>query len=244
MKQKETLVATMPGIVMVEGSDGKAVDETTLGREVTDIELRAEALIIENDTDYENAGKFGTMLKQKAAQVVDFFKPMKDSAYKAHKAVCEREKSMLAPLRNAESVVKKSMSAYLMEQERKRREAEEAARRAAEMERERKLQEAAQLEATGDQSGAEEAMEEAMVMDDAATYAVPAAAKPKASGVSTTKDWEITEIDSDKVPVTVAGVELRPVDKAAVMRMIRMSKGKVKIPGITYHEVAKMSFRR
>jgi hypothetical protein len=167
---------------------------------------------------------------------------MKDSAYQAHKAVCDREKAMLAPLRNAEKIVKQAMSAYVEEQERKRREAEEAARRAAEAERERKIQEASVLEAAGDNEGAEAAFEEAAIMDDAASYAVvPAAATPKAAGVSTSKDWEIVQIDPKMVPL--AGIEIRPVDQAAVMRLIRASKGQIEIPGITYRQVAKMSFR-
>ena len=41
----------------------------------------------------------------------------------------------------------------------------------------------------------------------------------------------------------LAGIELRPVDQAAVMRLIRASKGQIEIPGITYRQVAKMSFR-
>ena len=78
----------------------------------------------------------------------------------------------------------------------------------------------------------------------AANYAVvPAAATPKVSGVSTSKDWEIVEIDPKAVPLAVAGIELRPVDQAAVMRLIRASKGQIEIPGITYRQVAKMSFR-
>ena len=144
--EKETMVATVP--------QTEIVDEQQLTRD----------------------GEFGKMLKKKASQVTTFFKPMKDSAYQAHKAVCDREKAMLTPLRNAEKTVKQVMSAYIAEQERKRREAEEAARRAAEAERERKIQEAATLE-------------------------------------------------------------------AAVMRLIRASKGQIEIPGITYRQVAKMSFR-
>ena len=118
------------------------------------------------------------------------------------------------------------------------------ARQAAEAERERKIQEAATLEAAGDADGAEAAFEEAAIMDDAASYAVvPATAAPKVSGVSTSKDWEIVEIDPKAVPLAVAGIELRPVDQAAVMRLIRASKGQIEIPGITYRQVAKMSFR-
>jgi len=236
MNQKESIVAVMPEL--------EPVDEQQLTQEVTDIEFRAESFVIQTPEDYEAAGEFGKMLKQKAAEVTGFFKPMKDSAYQAHKAVCDREKAMLTPLKNAEKIVKKTMGDYLMEQERIRREAEEAARRAAEEERERKLKEAMALEAAGDKEGAEAAVEEAVVMDEATGYSVPAPVKPKVSGVSTSKDWEITSIDTAKVPVNFNGMELRPVDQAAVMRLIRASKGSIAIPGIAYREVAKMSFRR
>ena len=236
MNQKESIVAVMPEL--------EPVDEQQLTQEVTDIEFRAESFVIQTPEDYEAAGEFGKLLKQKAAEVTGFFKPMKDSAYQAHKAVCDREKAMLTPLKNAEKIVKKTMGDYLMEQERIRREAEEAARRAAEEERERKLKEAMALEAAGDKEGAEAAVEEAVVMDEATGYSVPAPVKPKVSGVSTSKDWEITGIDTAKVPVNFSGMELRPVDQAAVMRLIRASKGSISIPGIAYREVAKMSFRR
>ena len=236
MNQKESIVAVMPEL--------EPVDEQQLTQEVTDIEFRAESFVIQTPEDYEAAGEFGKLLKQKAAEVTGFFKPMKDSAYQAHKAVCDREKAMLTPLKNAEKIVKKTMGDYLMEQERIRREAEEAARRAAEEERERKLKEAMALEAAGDKEGAEAAVEEAVVMDEATGYSVPASVKPKVSGVSTSKDWEITSIDTAKVPVNFSGMELRPVDQAAVIRLIRASKGSIAIPGIAYREVAKMSFRR
>ena len=234
--EKETMVATVP--------QAEIVDEQQLSRDVTDIEFQAESLVIQTDEDYAFAGEFGKMLKKKASQVTTFFKPMKDSAYQAHKAVCDQEKAMLTPLRNAEKIIKQAINIYDAEQKRKRREAEEAARRAAEAERERKMREASELEAAGDNEGAEAAFEEAAIMDDAASYAVvPATAAPKVSGVSTSKDWEIVEIDPKAVPLAVAGVEIRPVDKAAVMRLIRTSKGQIEIPGITYREVAKISFR-
>ena len=234
--EKETMVATVP--------QAEIVDEQQLSRDVTDIEFQAESLVIQTDEDYAFAGEFGKMLKKKASQVTTFFKPMKDSAYQAHKTVCDREKAMLTPLRNAEKIIKQAINIYDAEQKRKRREAEEAARRAAEAERERKMREASELEAAGDNEGAEAAFEEAVIMDDAASYAVvPATAAPKVSGVSTSKDWDIVEIDPKAVPLAVAGVEIRPVDKAAVMRLIRTSKGQIEIPGITYREVAKISFR-
>ena len=96
--EKETMVATVP--------QAEIVDEQQLSRDVTDIEFQAESLVIQTNEDYAFAGEFGKMLKKKASQVTTFFKPMKDSAYQAHKAVCDREKAMLTPLRNAEKTVK------------------------------------------------------------------------------------------------------------------------------------------
>ena len=151
---------------------------------------------------------------------------------------------MLQPLSNAEKILKQTMGTYVAEQERKRREAEEAARRAAQAEVDRKIQEAVDLDAAGDADGAELAMMEAEVMDDMSGSVSVAGTKPKAQGVSTSKDWEITGIDASEVPMNFAGVEIRPVDTAAVMRLIRASKGSIQIPGITYKEVAKIAFRK
>ncbi|MBQ6403803.1 MAG: hypothetical protein IJI27_07850 [Oscillospiraceae bacterium] len=219
-------------------------DEQALSREVTDIEFQAEALAVTTDEEYQQAAEFGKIIKQKAAAVMEFFKPMKDSAYQAHRAICDREKTMLTPLKNAEAIVKKTMGTYVTEQERKKREQEEALRRAAEAERERLLKEAAEKEMAGDAAGTEELLAEAVVMDEATTFAAPTRSAPKVSGVSTARDWEITEINERMVPMSVMGAVIRPVDKAAVMRLIRATKGTVQIPGIAYKEVAKMSFSR
>jgi hypothetical protein len=233
---------------MVAVIDGVAANqqeqELALNQQVTEIEFQAGAIVIDNDEDYQNAADFGRMLKQRASDVKDFWKPMKDAAHKAHAEICNKEKAMLQPLANAEKILKQTMGGYVAEQERKRREAEEAARKAAKEEAERKMQEAIALEASGDQTAAEAAVEEAEIMDNAAASVSVAAAKPKATGVSTKKDWEIVSIDSEKVPTTVMGIDIRPVDTAAVMRLIRMSKGQVSIPGIQFKEKVQMSFRK
>lgn len=235
--EKETMVATVP--------QAEIVDEQQLSRDVTDIEFQAESLVIQTDEDYAFAGEFGKDAEEKGVAGHDVLQAHEGQRLSGPQSGLRPGKGHADPmLRNAEKTVKQAMSAYIAEQERKRREAEEAARRAAEAERERKIQEAATLEAAGDADGAEAAFEEAAIMDDAASYAVvPAAATPKVSGVSTSKDWEIVEIDPKAVPLAVAGIELRPVDQAAVMRLIRASKGQIEIPGITYRQVAKMSFR-
>ena len=234
----ETVVAVLPKPSSVSPR------EEELENEVSEIEAMAQAVTISSDQDYESAGQFGVLLKKKAAEVMDFFKPLKDSAYKAHKAICDREKEMLTPLRNAEKTLKKTMGDYAMEQERKRREAEEAARRAAEEESRRKLEEAARLEKAGDAAGAEAALQDAEISEDVSRMVFVPGGAPKANGASAYKDWEIVSINSKDVPLSVSGVEIRPVDKAAVMRLIRASKGSIQIPGVVYREVAKMRFSR
>lgn len=235
----ETTVAVM------ESQDLELVErEEALCQEVTDIEFQAGAITIDNEDDYKEAGQFGRLLKQRTAEVKDFWKPLKEAAHKAHAEICAREKAMLQPLSNAEKILKQTMGAYISEQERIRREAEEAARRAAQAEAERRLQEAIALEAQGKSAAADAAVEEAEIMDEMSNMVSVSAEKPKAEGVTTKKDWEIESIDSSKVPVLFAGVELRPVDTSAVMRLIRSTKGQVHIPGVVYKEVAKVAFRK
>lgn len=233
----ETTVAVMEVADVTE-------QEKDLSRQVTEIEFQAGAITIDSEEDYQAAANFGRMLKQRTSDVKEFWKPMKDAAHKAHAEICSKEKAMLQPLTNAEKILKQTMGAYVAEQERKRLEAEEAARRAAQAEVDRKMQEAIDLDAAGDAEGAEMAMMEAEVMDDMSESVAVAAQKPKAAGVATSKDWEITGIDASVVPTTFAGVEIRPVDTAAVMRLIRASKGSIQIPGVSYKEVAKIAFRK
>ena len=237
MEGKETTVAVIETPDVTE-------QEKTLSKQVTEIEFQASAITIASEEDYQNAAGFGRMLKQRTSDVKEFWKPMKDAAHKAHAEICSKEKAMLQPLTNAEKILKNTMGAYVAEQDRKRREAEEAARRAAQEEVDRKMQEAIDLDAAGDAAGAEMAMMEAEVMDDMSESVAVAGAKPKADGASASMDWEIVDIDTNLVPTSVAGVEIRPVDKAAVMRLIRASKGSIKIEGITYKEVVKIALRK
>ena len=209
MEGEETTVAVIETPDVTE-------QEKTLSKQVTEIEFQASAITIASEEDYQNAAGFGRMLKQRTSDVKEFWKPMKDAAHKAHAEICSKEKAMLQPLTNAEKILKNTMGAYVAEQGRKRREAEEAARRAAQEEVDRKMQEAIDLDAAGDAAGAEMAMMEAEVMDDMSESVAVAGAKPKADGASASKDWEIVDIDTNLVPTSVAGVEIRPVDKAAV----------------------------
>ena len=223
MEQEEQVVAVLPEVV-----EGKTVAEAEMSKEVTAVEAQAGQITIASQSDYESAAAFGRLIKQKSAQIIEFFAPMKKAAHEAHQNICAREKEMLAPLISAEKTVKQVMGDYVMEQERKRREEEERVKRLAEAEAEKKLQEAMALEASGKKDEAEAALMEADIVD----------------GASSSIDWEITAVDDTKVPVDFAGMCIRPVDTKAIIKLIRASKGQIKIPGISYKSVAKLSFRK
>lgn len=222
--------------------ESKPPAEEALKQETSLLEIQAEGTLVTNDEEYQSAAEFGRAIKAKANEIAAFFKPMKDAAHKAHKEVCEREKKMLEPLAKAEKLVKQAMGAYVTEQERKRKEAEEAARRAAAAEAERKLADAISLEEQGREDEAAAAIEEAEVIDTVGSSLTISAAPPKVKGVTAKRDYEIVGVDGAKVPINFAGIELRPVDTAAVMRLICASKGSIQIPGITYRETTNMSF--
>ncbi len=236
--ENEKVVAIMPAIVRTEN------DEAVLSRKVTSTELEAESIIIETDEDYNNAAEFGKRVKQEAANVISFFKDMKDDAYKAHKTICDREKQILKPLQNAEAILKRVMGEYALLKERKRKAAEAETRRLAQEEAERKLLEAIKLEKSGDSAAAECVMLDAEMADTMSRNVTITAEPPKVKGVSQTTDWELVSVDNDKVPIAVAGMVIRPVDEKAIMRLIRASKGKVSIPGIIYKETIKTSIRK
>ena len=232
---KESIVAILP--VMHD-------KEIALSKSVMAMGLEAESVIIECDDEYKAAAEFGRRIKQAAENVKQFFKPMKDDAYRAHKTICEREKTMLAPLAHAEKALKNAMEAYSLRKEQERKAAEEAARRLVREEAERKLAFAAEQEKAGDAKKAESALLDAQIADSMSRTMQVFVPVPKADGVSTSKDWEITSVDLALVPAEISGILIRPVDTAAVMRLIRSSKGTVQIPGIAYKETAKMSIRR
>ena len=82
---------------------------------------QAEELTVKTDEDYASAGKVLVEIKTRIKQVQDYWSPLKKNASEAHKALCNREKEMLQPLKDAETVIKKTMLAYTTEVERKRR---------------------------------------------------------------------------------------------------------------------------
>lgn len=215
--------------------------EEILEKEVTEVEQAAKGIKIKSQRDYEAASEFLKSLKQTSKKVEDYWEPLRDSAYKTYNNILDKKKEMLTPLKSAEKILKATMTQFLNEQEKKRKAQEEAIRRLAQAEVDKKLDEAAELQKQGDAAGAEYAMTEAEVYDDASVSAVVSAKPKNVKGVTTRKGWKIKSIDASKVPIDISGIVLRPVDEKAVLKLIKSSKGTVVIPGVEYEETVSIT---
>ncbi len=225
--------------------DQPSAGENELNVSVRNMQTMSCELVVENDEQFEQAGEMGRLIKTKIGEVTDFFAPMKKAAHDAHKNICEREKAMLQPLKDAEASLKKVMGDYAQRKEAERIALEEKARKEAEAEMEEKIAEAIEAEENGDIDAAQSAMLDAEMAESIANSSSIVGSTPtKVSGVSQSKDYEITGIDLTKVPCEINGIVIRPVDEKAVLRLIKASKGSIKIDGITYKETIKTSFRR
>lgn len=217
--------------------------EQKLGQEVSLIEQKASAVAVETDDDYVVAAELTKQVKQMQKQVTDYWEPMRKSTYEAYTAVNKHKKQMLDPLESAEKILKRKIGDFTKKREQERLRQEEAMRKAAQAAMNQKLEEAAKAESEGDAIGAEFAMAEAELMEGVSMNGGIQARAPKVKGVSKTKTWKITSIDSEKVPINFAGMELRPVDEKLVLQLIKTSKGTISIPGVTYEEDINISIR-
>ena len=218
-------------------------EEAHLELQVSRFEQFARDMVISNDAAFASAGDLTREIKILQKKVEAYWEPIYRPAYTAYRSINEHKKAMIEPLRNAEAILKGKISCYLKEQEKRRREQEERMRRLALEEMERKLREAAVQDEAGDSLGAEFTMAEAEVLEGMALTASVMGNAPKAEGVSQSRTWRITEIDSALVPVSFSGVEIRPVDEKAILKLIRQHRGKISIPGVRFEEDYTVSVR-
>ena len=123
-----------------------ATSPDELKQEVEPIVSWARSLEIANQEDFEAAGQQLMGIKGMAKRIADFFQPMKKAADEAKKKILDQERSMSAPLAEAEALAKSKILAY-QRQEQERAEAERRRLQAIADEEARKAREKAEQEA-------------------------------------------------------------------------------------------------
>lgn len=196
---------------------------------------------VASQDDYEQGAKYLNGIKTRAKQIVEYWKPAKEAADKAHKQLVAKEKQMLKPLQEAEAIIKRTMLDYQRAVEKARREAEAEARRRQEEEARRLLEQAVQAEEKGDDQQA--AINMAMAQMVSEMPAAPVVASPTAQGTSIRKTWKAKVVDEKLVPAYFNGMELRTINMTALNNLAKTTKGTMQIPGVEFYEDASLSVR-
>lgn len=199
---------------------------TSAGKTAID---KAHTLEISGEADLKTAAGLMDGFKKAKKSVTDFFKPMKDSAHRAHKEICDREKSLLTPYDDADRAVKGKVTAYNAEQ-RRLAEIEAARIRAAQKaESKRLMEQACEAEDEGNAVAAEMLLKQAEITE---SINLPATTGPKVDGISYRTTYSVEVTDLGAVPCEVGGVIIRPADLTAIKKLAQMAKGQLSIPGV------------
>lgn len=202
---------------------------------------QARNMTISSHDDYEQAGKALVEIKTRMKQVKDYWKKPKADAAAAHKTICDREKEMLTPLTEAETIIKKAMVIYTAAVEKARREAEEAARKRQQEETDRLLAMALKAEEEGDDHGVAVNMAMAQMIDE--MKPTQGIAKPSAAGTSIRKTWKARVLDPKAVPAYVNGIEIREIKMSALNDLAKMTNGTLEIPGVEFYQENTLAVR-
>ncbi len=148
------------------------MDNTAINQEIESKALaipeRAKLIAVTDNDSMERANQFKLDIKAMMKEVDDWFKPIADKAFQAHRAITGKWNETKAPLKAADDHLTNQVKLYLAEC-RRIQEAEEARLReiARKEEEERRLAEAEELEKEGRPEEAEE------ILSQPVTYVAP-----------------------------------------------------------------------
>ena len=84
-----------------------------LKEETGDIVLQAKSVSVRSDKGYEAAAEFLLGVKKLGTQIEDHHEPMRVKTYEAYQEVLKARKRLLAPVKEAETILKRAMSVFL-----------------------------------------------------------------------------------------------------------------------------------
>ena len=210
----------------------------------------AKSMVVTNQDEFMTAGNYRKDLKLVQQNIKNYWAPKKEQAFALHKSLVQAEKDMLIPLEQADKLVDQRMGDYRREIERQRIEAERErqrkeyeARKAAE-DAQRLIDEASKKEEL-DEADAEILM---IAQEDVTTKieAFEASVVPEAAkmdGISVRRTWKARVINPALVPISVAGIVIRPIDESALNKLAVTSKGGFECPGVEFYQVESTAVR-
>lgn len=207
---------------------------------------RLRDVSIADDRDLAQAVSDRQQIGEAIKRVVEYFAPLKGTAYKLWKTLCDRESEVRQPLETLDAAIADAMRGYKREQDRIRDERERAIadeqRRAQQADA---AAEAAALEAQGDHELA------AAVLDTAIAAPAPVVVLPdttKAAGLKTRRRWcwkfaggpaDLKRTPPALVARTMAIIprEYTTIDDKKIGAYVRSMRESARIPGIDVYYV-------
>lgn len=198
-------------------------DVVALQPEVGKLTTFANSLVIKTQEGYAVAGRYLTTVKGLLKKIEDARTRVTKPLLEAQRELNAQANEAKAPLLEAETLIKRSMSAYTDEQLRLQREEQRKRDEAARKEREKLAEQARRAEATGkpEKAAALEQRAEAVVAP--VIYRAP----PKVSGIVTREVWKYEIVDASALPR-----EYTMPDDTRIGGVVRSMKGDTNITGV------------
>lgn len=125
---------------------------------------QAKLITVTDNDSMERANAFKLDIKAMIKEIDEWFKPLADKAFQAHRAITGKWNETTKPLKEADAHVTQQVKLYLAEVRRKQEEEEARLReQARKEEEERRLREAEELEKEGRTEEAEEVLSETII---------------------------------------------------------------------------------
>lgn len=215
---------------------------TELERKVNTIPVKAQEAVVRDQETLTAANELLLGIKTLQKEVGESWDRVIAKAHEAHKEALAGKRKYESPLALAEKLIKDKISAYLLEEKRKR---EEAAAKAYRAEQERIRLEANALPAAqaaedrGDREGAERILEDAAAKEQAITKAVPIIPRrPETTGIRTQETWTFRVTDPNLIPR-----EYLTIDMVKIGKIVRELKSNTRIPGVQAYAVQGIAAR-
>ena len=232
-----------PAISLVEPQ----IETDNLRQEALTLPEQAKALLIVDQITYNHAAEMFNAASQLAKKIEAHYKPLKDKAFAAHKAVVSAEKEMLGPVVTAKQILSGSIGTWDVAQE--RRQYQEQLR--LELEAKKKAEDNAiklALEVL-DKGASEKQAIEIIDTPVAPTKIEVAPAYTKAATVSTQEIWsaeltDVYELVKAAAVNPVAYLHYLEVNTPALNAAARNQKNKFNVPGVYGRRRIKRVVRR
>lgn len=228
------------------------VIEKELESSALTLKEQAASMVINDLTSFASAGELGKNIKELRAKIVEYFKPIKEAAHQAHKAITAKESSELKPVDEAIAILRDTMNAFTREQERIRQEEERKRQKEeeekAEKERQKLLAQAIKAEEKGKDEKAEELLEQAENIYVAPVTVAPTIAKTVATAsgnVTQAVDYIISVTDIKAFIAALVAKNIAPTMlevKQAPLKAWVKANGLDQFPGISINKTTSVRF--